>query len=259
MDPTFLKEKEINSTAAPLTTDELNSAKQELVNKGFLTLSYPKVTKQRKDPPINGQTYCLFSWAASPTAVPDKDGCYGIIKFRGAFPSTQEADEHAEYLIKYIDSYNEYLVTYTGQDIPLMKEMEFSETKEVDIRKKTDEVAISKIKQERDKEKREVSEVQERQRILMSETTQDEALEDLDYYTTLRVKRANLKLANEQINERINEAKKALKKVNLEIESIEKKNPEHALNYKDRYLKARDAAGLSDEQMRESNSLMKYL
>ena len=108
------------------------------------------------DPQIPSQIYSLHSFVPSKGSTPDKNGVYGMVKFRGSFSSIQEANERSEYLIRNVDSYNSILTGYVGRPFPLTNNNKkyCTETNEVDVNKTTDEIVSKDIKSKRDEEKR---------------------------------------------------------------------------------------------------------
>lgn len=247
-----------NSGERPLTEDEVNSAKKELIKDDFLKLSFPKVVRIRRDPPLSQQNYCLFTFVPSKDAKPDKDGCFGVVKFRGSFPTPREAEEWAENLIRGCDSYHENIIGYVGSDFPLTVESSYClSTKEVDIRSKMDTVSRDHIKAQRESDKREMEEVQERRRQLLEDTseTKKECFDDLEYYTTLRVKRANIRILQEECEKKLKECAKILKSTTSEINSLDDKHPNYKKEYEEKYKTALDSIGGSTHD----NKMLEYM
>lgn len=229
-----------------LTEEEVNDAKKELVNKDYIKLDFPKVIRTRRDPPLAQQNYYMFTFVPSKGARPDVDGCFGVMKQRGTFPTPREAEEWAENLIRGSDSYNENIIGYVGVDFPLTVDSKYClSTKEVDIRTKMDTVVKDSIKAQRESDKKEMEEIQERRRQLLSDTTEDKknSVDDLDYYITLRVKRANARMLQEECEKKLKECAKTLKSTNAEINKLDEQYPEYAKEYKSKYQSALDAIG----------------
>ena len=56
-----------------LTEEQTKVAKEALVSKEYISLSFPKTMRLHSDPVLNGQTYCLVSFIPSTGSSPDKD------------------------------------------------------------------------------------------------------------------------------------------------------------------------------------------
>lgn len=246
----------------PLTKEETQVAKEELINKSFINLSYPKTQRIRKDPPLGQQNYFLFTFVPSKNAQPDKDGCFGVMKVRGTFPTPREAEEWAENLIRNVDSFHENTIGYVGSEFPLTVDSKYClTTREIDIRNKTDEIARDNIKQQRTHEKKEMDEIQERQKQLLADTSEhkESSIDDLDYYTTLRVKRANIRILQEECEKKIKECGKIIKKTITEINNLDDKHPEYKREYESKYKMALDAIGASEHSGAAAESTKKMI
>jgi hypothetical protein len=242
-----------------LTEEEVVVAKQELINTSFLKLQYPKVVRIRRDPPLGQQNYYMFTFTPSKGATPDSDGCFGAMKFRGSFATPKEAEEWAENIIRNSDSYNENIIGYVGTDFPLTVDSKYClSTKEVDVRTKMDNVARDNIKHQRETDKKEMEEIQDRRRQLLADTTEakHQSTDDLEYYTTLRVKRANIRIMQEECEKKLKECGKILKKTTEEINKLDQTNPEYKQQYKAKYQSAVDAVGGADEN---SSKIIEYM
>jgi hypothetical protein len=229
-----------------LNDEEVEQARKELINNSFLSLEFPRKVKLRHDPPLAQQNYTLFTFTPSKGAVADKDGCYGVVKIRGTFPTPDEADSWAETLIRQVDSYNENIIGYVGKDFPLTMDSKFClSSKEVDIRTKMDTVARDNIKQQRQQDQAEMSQIMDRQKELLADTTElkETSIDDLDYYISLRVKRANIRVLQEEIEKKRKESSKILKKTTIEINDLDDKHPEYIKDYTAKYQKALEAIG----------------
>lgn len=229
-----------------LTEEEVEVAKKALINTSFLKLDFPRAIRVRKDPPLAQQNYYMFTFVPSKGARPDADGCFGVMKQRGTFPTPKEAEEWGETIIRGVDSYNENIIGYVGSDFPLTVDSKYClSTKEVDVRGKMDTVARDSIRSQRENDKKEMDEIQERRRALLSDTTQtkEESIDDLDYYVTLRVKRANIRIMQEECEKKLKECAKILKKTTSEINKMDDTHPQYAKEYTAKYKSALDAIG----------------
>jgi hypothetical protein len=243
-----------------LTIEQTQLAMQELNMKEFLKLDFPKKTKFRVDPTIPGQTYGLVSFIPAKNARPDQEGCFGVLKLRGNFPSVGEADRWSENILRNYDSYSEIDFVYVGRDFPIMVDntQYCSTTREVDIRKKIDETVKESIKKKKEEEKKELEEIQERQQKLLNknkEENKEETYEDLDYYTQLRVKKANAQMMIEQCHARLQECNNAISETDNEIGELDVKYPEYKEEFLAKYKHALAAIGTDAAQ----NPLIKYM
>jgi hypothetical protein len=242
-----------------LSKDEWKAAQQTLVSKEFVSLNFPKTVKLHKDPPIGGQLMGLITFIPSKNAVPDNDGCFGVLKLRGNFESEKKCDVMSEYLIRNHDSYSQIDYVWVGQPFPLMADNEAYRlaTKEVDIRRKLDEVVRNEIKHKREQEKNEMEEIRQRQEALYRDIEEEKnrTYDDLDFYTQLRVKKATLQYQLDQMVDKKREIDGIISRANIEISSIEKTNPKHKEEFLQRYLDALKSSGVKVEE----NPLLKYL
>lgn len=246
-EPQCMKDRQqCESGTRHLTEEEIKLAKIELINTNYVNLNFPKTIRIRRDPPLAQQNYYMFAFTPSKGATPDADGCFGVMKFRGSFPTPKEAEEWAENLIRNNDSYNENIIGYVGTDFPLTVDSKYClSTKEIDIRTKMDTVVRDNIKSQRENDKKEMEEVQERRRQLLADTseTKEQSTDDLDYYTTIRVKRANIRMLQEECEKKLKECGKILKKTNEEINKLDETHPEYKKEYQTKYQNAVDAVG----------------
>lgn len=229
-----------------LSNEQVDQAKRDLINTDFLKLSFPKVVRTRKDPSIAQQNYYVMTFVPSKGARPDADGCFGVMKQRGNFPTPKEAEEWCEVLIRGTDSYNENVIGYVGCDFPLTMDPKYClSTKEVDVRTKMDTVARDSIRSQRENDKKEMEEIQDRRRQLLADTSEEKetAIDDLDYYVTLRVKRANIRMMQEECTKKMKECAKILTKTTSEINKMDEDHPQFVKEYTAKYRSALDAIG----------------
>lgn len=236
-----------------LTEEQVSTALDTLVINDLP--KFPRVEKKFVDPAINGQSICVHSFVPAKGATPDKDGIYGMVKFRGAFPSERDAMEHSEYLIRNIDSYHSLYFSYLGRPFPLSSNPKYvAEVSEIDLRKKADEIVNDEVKKKRDQEKKAVDDVKDREKKLLEDVSKDE--EPIDRYTTLHVKRAQLSWTFIETMKKLeNEVKKSIIKSREEIAEMDAEHPELKAQYVEKYMAARRDAGLRDDD----ESFMKYL
>ena len=253
----FENEK-LSPIAAPLNDEQGAAAVSELTNHAFVQFEFPKIQRKRVDPPIAQQNYFIFSFTPSSGATPDKDGCFGVMKMRGAFATQKESEEHSEYLIRTVDSFHENLIGFVGRDFPVTLENKYcKETKDVDVRMKLENVSREHLKQQREQEQREMEEIQERQKQLLAETSEKSEVtyEDLDFYVSLRVKLAQARLMQEESDKNVKKCGKVIKQTKEQIYELDEKYPEYQKEYQEKYTNALEAIG-GDTQ---NNKMIEYM
>ena len=243
-----------------LTNEETSKALKSLLQKDYIQLDFPKRTKFRVDPHLPGQSFSLISFIPSRNARPDSQGCFGVLKVRGTFPNINEAERWAENLVRGYDSYSEIDITYVGKDFPIMADNSIycESTREIDVRKKIEDTIKENIKQKKEEEKKEIEEIQERQNRLLNEhkeTKQEEEYVDLDYYTQLRVKKANAQYMLDECNKRIKECNEVIDKTQEQISNIDTQHPDYKDEFLQKYKNALDAIGANAAK----NPLIKYM
>ena len=244
----------------PLQGDEASAAVSALLDKNYSKLQFPRTFKSRDDPVIHRQNWGLLSFVPSAKATPDKEGCFGVMKFRGAFSTQDEAENYAQYLITEIDSYSEISVCRIGSEFPLMlDDSAYTEaTREVDIRKKMDDTYKANFKKKREEEKKQMKEIQERRQQLMDPThskAQERAVDDLDLYIELRIKKANAMMAQDECKKTMDSAADIVRKTDSLLEKIETDHPDYEDEYLERYQRALTAIGTSPAQ----STLIEYM
>lgn len=237
-----------NIEEPPLNKEEFKEAIKELHDTSFL--KFPRIEKTYTDPQIPSQIYCLHSFVPSKGATPDKNGIYGMVKFRGSFGTLQEANERSEYLIRNVDSYNSILTGYVGRPFPLTSDNKkfCSEVHEIDLNKKTDEIISKDMKSKRDEEKRVIKEIQEKEQKLLEDVKEKDIENNPEHmgenYTMLRVKRSQLIYTFNENVKKMNQIIKSLRDTENMILKIDQESPEHKNEYLTRYQNARKECGL---------------
>jgi len=248
-----------NPGRSSLTDEQFGASISELIKKDFIKLEFPRTMKLHVDPPLNGQHLGLVSFIPSKNAKPDLQGCYGVLKLRGTFPDERSADSWSENIIRNHDSYAKIDFCYVGKPFPLMENNEIyrDTTREIDIRRKVDEVQREDLKQKREQEKLEMSQVNERHRNLLRDTQEekDAAIDDLELYVQLKAKCANLIHNKKEMERKIQETDDLVAKVKNEIMDMDKKHPDYKSQFLQRYKDALAAAGIPID----ANPLLKYM
>jgi hypothetical protein len=235
-----------------LTDEQLVKARLALYNREWMTsAAMPRTIKTYADPDLPGQSYCLVSFIPSRGALPDSDGFYGILKVRGTFPTEMAADQYADYLIRQYDSFSEIDQGLVGRYMPLLADNEAytKATKELDLRKKLDDIARSKINQKRTQEKKDIEEVQERQKRLQDPEHRyeiDNATDPFELYLELQVKKAGAEVGIKNANEALKKYDSSLESTNQKIAEMEEKHPEVRDDYIARYEEALKRVGVKN-------------
>lgn len=235
---------------------EVKNAMEVLDNNKFIK-KFMKVERRYADPVEPMQRIGLFSWVPAKGATPNENGFYGFIKLRGNYPTDQEASERAEFLIRNVDSYHQIYHAYVGRPMPCTTKSDFSDnTNEIDLRKEMTESVSSSIKSKKKSESQQIREIEDREKKLLSESKKEEE-DPLEFYTTLRVKKAQVTWTYLETQKKMDEMKDIIIKTRKQIEEMEKGNDEYAKSYFKKYCDARDESGLDNAT--NQDTFMKFL
>lgn len=257
-EPQCMKERPVLAAGTPtLDQAESKEAKEELVNSTYVKYKFPKVQRFRVDPPINQTNYySLHSFTPSPGAKADEDGCFGVVKFRGAFGTLEEADAWAEHLIRNVDSLHEIHIGYVGKEFPLtLDPMYFNETHEVNLKKKMDTVAKAHVKASQEKEKQDIDQLKKREKELLESSKQspEDMKVSLDHYIALKVKCANICLVRDETMKKLESYEKSRQEALDEIEELNRQFPDYAAQALPTFKKSLEDVGIKD------TPLLKYM
>lgn len=222
-------------------------------------IRFTQVERRFADPELTNQKICLVSFIPSKTAVPDKDGFYGMMKVRGVFATDREANEHAEYLIRNVDSLHEIFHAYVGRPFPITVKSGYEEeVKNIDIRKKTVELISEDILNKKKKEQDEMEEIQKREKTLLEESKRNAsntAIDPFEQYITEQVKRAQLLWTYSETSKKMKQMKTSFQQCCDTLSQLDNDHPEYITQYRKKYMEARKEAGLPDDD----ESFLKYL
>jgi len=247
-----------DQSSPPLTNDEANIAIETLNNTAF-TDKFPKIDKTYSDPAIALQNIGLISFVPAKGATPNENGVFGFAKLRGNFASEMEANQRAEFLIRNVDSYHQIYHTYVGRPFPITISSSYSaETTEVDIRKETTKTISSSIKEKKEKEQQEVREIKEREELLLAESKRDSP-DEYENYITLRVKKAQLSFTYLEHLKKLDEIKSIIVKTREEVSKMDLENPTFKDTYYEKYMKAREEAGIKESTEERQDNFIKFL
>jgi hypothetical protein len=248
---------------APLTEKETVDAVSTLNNTAFIE-KFPRVDRTYADPPPAFQQVGLISFTPAKGSKPNKNGVYGFAKLRGNYNTPTEANQRAEWLIRNVDSYHQIYHTYVGRPFPLTQSSKYSaEVEEINIRKQVAESVSSNVKAKRDEEQKTIKEIKEKEDILLAQSAKAKKGEDVsdpyENYITLRVKKAQLIWTYLEHKKKLGEVKEIIVKTRKQVEELDSEHPDFINSYFEKYKKARDEAGLTEEKDDAQNNFMKYM
>lgn len=239
-----------------LSEEEVENAMKSLDNKKFVN-KFLKVERRYADPVEPMQRIGLISFVPAKGATPNEKGIYGFAKLRGNYPTDQEASERSEFLIRNVDSYHQIYHAYVGRPFPLTLSSDFSaETSEIDIRNSMVESVSASIKGKKQDERKQIQEIEEREKKLKEDTSKEEN-DPVDHYTTLRVKKAQITWTYLETKKKLDEMKDIIIKTRNEIEEIDAKDKSYSEKYFKKYCDARAESGLDNSKTQET--FMKFL
>ena len=245
-----------NQGHPPLSEEDVKNAMTALDNNTFVK-KFMRVERRYADPVEPMQRVGLISFVPAKGAVPNEKGVYGFAKLRGNYPSDAEASERAEYLIRNSDSYHQIYHAYVGRPFPCTNSSDYSEnTNEIDIRKEMTESVSASIKDKKNKEMREIKEIEDREKQLLEESKKEEE-DPADFYTTLRVKKAQVTWTYLETQKKLDEMKETIIKTRTQIEEMDAKSDEYYKNYFKKYCDARSESGLDNSTTQDT--FMKFL
>ena len=259
-----------------MTDDQVHEAKQALLH------TFPRYNKRFADPIKNGEPrFALFSFVE----MPDKDlGAFledikselptelktrlerlkarkqvirGVGKIRGAFHTVGEADARAEEIIRDIDSTNSIFTCMMGQPFPLVTEGFSEEVTEIDLQKETETAIAQNVREKRRKEQKEMEEIKKREEALKADVTKEPGDDLEEDYVTRRVKLAHLRYAISEHDKKKAECIEHEQKCVEWLKEQSELHPEFEHNYMKKYLDARKAAHIPDDQVPEG--FMRYM
>jgi hypothetical protein len=238
-----------------LGQDEIDEA-MKVLNKN---ITFTQVERYYADPPQINQKIALVSFVPSQDAKPDKDNIYGMMKIRGVYATEEEANERAEFLIRNVDSYHDIFHAFVGRPFPITTSCDFAASlKTIDIRKKTTELISEDILSRKRKEKEEMEDIQEREKKLLEESKRAQdglPMDPFDEYITANVKRAQLAWTFHETKKKILQMKESFQETTARIQELDTIHPDFVDSYKEKYMEARRASGIPDD----NDSFIRYL
>ena len=253
--------------APDLAEEQVTAAIQELNNTNF-TNKFPKVDRTYADPVIHGQHIGLLSFVPAKGATPNENGVFGFGKLRGNFSTEIEANQHAEHLIRKVDSYHQIYHAFVGRPFPITFSSKYSaETAEVDIRRETTETISSNIKDKKEDEQKTVEDIKNREEILLKESkkakeddgTCEIDVDPYDEYITSQVKKAQLTWTFLEHIKKLHEIRGIIIQTREKLTQMDTEYPDFRGKYFDKYKKARVDAGFNMEKDETSDNFMKFM
>lgn len=244
-----------NQVHPELNNDEFESAFKSQNNDTY-TKKFPRVERRYADPPINLQNIGLISFVPAKGAKPNDNGVYGFAKIRGNYATETEANERAEYLIRYVDSYHQIYHCYVGRPFPLTTTSKYSaETTEIDLKKEMTETISNNIKNKKLEEKKIVEDIKEREEKLLAESKREEE-DPYEHYITQKVKLAQVGFTYMESLKKMDKMKETIIKTRKLIEDLDVEYPDYKDQYLGKYMEARKDAGLVED---DPNNFIKFM
>ena len=242
----------------PLSNEEAKYAMKDLSKDDYVN-KYRALDRTYADKQIPMQLYGLFSFIPTKNAKPDENGLYGFAKLRGNFQSQIEAEQRAEEIIRYEDSYNKIFHCYVGRPFPVTVSSQFSEViDEIDIQKESAKTVSSNIKEKKDHEKQEIRNIQEREQKLKEESKKDE-VDPYEDYICQKTKIATLSFTFLQHQEKMAEIKEIILKTRGVIKEYDNEYPHYKDNFFEKYMNARREAGIVDDPKTANDNFVKFM
>ena len=239
-----------------LSEEEVVNAMKTLNNNDH-TRKFLKVERRYADPIEQMQRIGLISFVPAKGATANEQGIYGFAKLRGNYPTETEASERAEILIRTTDSYHQIYHAYVGRPFPLTTTSKYSsETSEVEMKKSMTESVSASIRGKKKDDMQQIREVEDRERQLLEESKQEEE-EPIEFYTTLRVKKAQITWTYLETEKKLKEMREIIIKTRTQIEEMDAKDDSYEKNYFKKYCDARSGSGLSNSE--NQDTFMKFL
>lgn len=249
---------QLDQTSPPLTEDQVKEAMKTLNNTAFVE-RFPQVERRFCDPPLSLQTIGLISFVPAKGATPNSNGVYGFAKLRGNFATEIEANEQAERIIRTVDSYHQIYHTYVGRPFPLTCSSDYSrEVSRVDLQKETSTAMAHDISKKREKEQREIEEIQNKEKELLEDVKKTEEDKE-DRYTTLQVKKAQLTWTFLETEKKLQQMTGLIARARHELSELDAKHPELKSLYYEKYMNARRQANLSTDNVSSADNFIKYM
>ena len=119
--------------APPLNEEQVTEAMKSLRVSSYIE-RFPRLEREYADPQVDFQKIGLVSFVPAKGATPNEKGVFGFAKLRGNYPSLEEADHRAEFLVRNVDSYHKLYYAPVGKPFPCTLSSDFSaNVKKIDL------------------------------------------------------------------------------------------------------------------------------
>jgi len=264
---------------ASLTTEQTEAAVQGLVKN---VNKFPRINRRFVDPHRAGEPkFALFSYIDHPDMEMNKflndikislkpehkkqldalqsrsQVIKGVGKIRGAYLTQQEAESRAEEIVRDVDSTNSVFTCIMGTPFPLVTEGMADEVDLIDLQNQTEHTIAQNVRNQRQKDQKEMDEIKMREKELMSNVEKDPNADDQDNYITQRVKLAHLRYSIEQHVKKRAECVENEKKCVQWLLDMKTRCPQFEEKYMEKYMAGRKAAHIPDDHIPEG--FMKFM
>lgn len=231
-----------------LTEAEVEAGFKELVRK------FPRIERLPVDPPIAGQNTGLFSFKLLPKPV---NGIYGFLKFRGAFATDTDWENHAKNIIRTVDSKHTLWPYPQGHWYPITTNEDYAkETLEVNEKDEIVDTYNNKETEENKEKSKQVRDIKRREQKLLEESKQKFTnKESLDYYATKVMMVQQLESWLNDVRKRKRDMIKALKGSQEEIERLNELKPEYKEQVVEKIKELKEGLGLDENTPLDKPSL----
>lgn len=248
-----------NGSRAPLSDEDVSVAKKELIDINFIMSKYGRERKFRIDSTVVGQSIGVISFKPSKGAKPDKRGCFGVIKVRGNYPNTSEADKRCDVLLTE-DENCDIDMPLVGKEFPLMvnNELYTYSVRDVDTKQIITDTTTSLMREKEEKDEKEKKAMFEKQRQLLDGSNEEEkenTLTDYALYEQLRTKKANNLYVIEKCKNNLVKCQENIDNSLKEISEIDAKFPSYKNDYIKNYIDEIKQVGIDPKQM----EIIKYM
>jgi hypothetical protein len=248
-----------NAARFPLTDEEVVVAKKDLIDINFIMSKYGRERKFRIDSTVVGQNIGVVTFKPSKGAKPDKRGCFGVIKVRGNYPNTSEADKRCDVLLTE-DENCDIDMPLVGKEFPLMinNELYTYSVRDVDTKQIITDTTTSLIREKEEKDEKEKKAMLDKQKQLLDGTNEDEkenTLTDYTLYEQLRTKKANNLYVIEKCKNNLVKCQENIENTLKEIKEIDGKISSYKNDYIKNYIDEIKQVGIDPKQM----EIIKYM
>ena len=251
--PKCMVEIPVDPSRQSLTDEEVKSIKKELIKIDFIMTKYARERKFRVDSQVVGQNFGIISFKPSRGAKPDKRGCFGVIKLRGNYASTAEADKRSDQLISEDDNLD-IDMPFIGREFPLMlnNEVYTHSIRDVDTNKTITDSTSNLLKEKEEKDAKEKKKLVDQQRKLFDNTNEEEketTRTEYDLYVQMRTKKASNLHVIDKCKVNIVKCKDNISVAERDIKEMDEKYPSYRNEYIRNYIREIKQVGIDPKQM----------